>query len=167
MLLSIRKCYWLYVFLLSTLVAIVFIISNYRINYSNSEAIGIWRLKSINLPIKRGDHVALCHNLIKIDHYASCYPFLIKTVVGIPGDEIIINNKGVKINHKLLLNSQILARQKSIYITNTTFTLPSHYYWVYGSNNALFSFDSRYFGPVNDVSIIAIACPIFVIQHRL
>ncbi|KXW56482.1 signal peptidase I [Ferrovum sp. PN-J185] len=160
-----RKSNWPYVILILTIGAAILIISNYRFNYSNSEPIGIWRLTSIYHSVKRGDHVALCHNIIKKNKTARCYPFLIKTVVGIPGDKIIINNQGVEINQKLLAHSQILSSQKSIYTTQTMVTLPIHYYWVYGSNNPYFSNDSRYFGPVNDTDIIAITYPV-ILYHR-
>lgn len=141
--------------------------SNYRLNYSNSESIGIWEILPLTSIPKKGDHVIFCRPISVTSLHESCKPYLIKTIVGVPGDRVSMNTQGVHINQLLLNESRILNSRPSKYSLEKSFILSPNTFWVYGSNNPTRSYDSRYFGPIPLASIKAKAKLVYALPSLL
>lgn len=141
--------------------------AGWRLNLTASEPRGWYRLRSIRgFPLPRGTLVALCPPAWVTP---AAFPFymtgncpgggtvLLKTVVGIPGDRIEASPHGIRINGVLLTDSAPRPRSERYpdirlpHWSGAAVLGPNHY-WVYGRGArpglAVWSFDSRYFGPV-------------------
>lgn len=130
-------------------------------NYSDDDAV---IFSHINDGYERYDVVIVHQN-------SDTTPYLIKRVVGLPGETVSIDNNRIFINDVLLIEEYINSEQVKTYCTNRnigTYTDQDHCsfevgvneYFVLGDNrdgnavsNAGTSIDSRYFGPVdvNDI----------------
>ena len=151
--------------------------SGWRINLTESEPLGFYRL----LPLQdhetpaRGTKVELCPPVWVTP---GAFPFylsgdcpgggmpMLKTVVAIPGDHVVVNLRGVRINGRELPNSgQLLRSGKYPWLQlphqQGSLTLGPRQYWVYGSGAtpalAAQSFDSRYWGPITIAEIRRVA----------
>lgn len=85
--------------------------------------------------------------------------FLIKRIVGVPGDEIDIRENKVYINDELLDEVAYLTESVKTYLfagskVDFPYVIPKDYYFVMGDNR-LNSKDSRVFGAIPRSSIIA------------
>jgi signal peptidase I len=78
---------------------------------------------------------------------------LIKRVIGIPGDVLTLANNQVTVNGVTLDEPYVHGAPTSCVEYCTTFTLQAGQYFVMGDNRTQ-SYDSRYFGPVNEADII-------------
>ena len=154
---------------LATLAAIysAFHIGGIRINASPSLPIGLYKTTSdptaklvefcpeepfASLSVSRGYRIkGSCHD--------GAEP-LMKPIVAVKGNVVVISNKGITVNGKLLPNSTArLSDTKGRPLTHWPFgqyQVATGTVWVVSSFNSR-SFDSRYFGPV----------PITAIRHHL
>ena len=76
--------------------------------------------------------------------------FIVKRIIGIPGDTIEIVNNQVFLNGALLKESY--SENSSLEYFNIKITIPQNKYFVLGDNR-LVSYDSRYFGLIDTSSI--------------
>lgn len=149
--------------------------AGWRINLTESEPLGLYRLFPVRGAIPHGAMMELCPPSWVTP---SAFPFymrgdcpnggrpMLKTVVGVPGDVVTVTRSGVWINgHELphsgqLSKSQLYTRTQLPHPTGT-WRLRSGQYWAYGSGAnaraAADSFDSRYWGPVDRGHIRAIS----------
>ena len=85
-------------------------------------------------------------------------------IVGLPGEEIHLSNKGTYLNGKYLMLPEALntrginylppqVQQKDKPEDSATYTMPANEYFILGDNTE-HSFDSRYFGGVPEDKII-------------
>lgn len=141
----------------------------WRLNFSRSMPLGIYRIQSINGNLQRGDLVVFClpKSLLpkRIDFLQNgqCLsggaPFL-KSIIGIPGDRIETGPSGVRVNG-VLIEGSACRKGADLMCNQFNGVLSISDYWVfgYGSNPmmATHSFDSRYFGviPLSSISGIA------------
>ncbi len=106
------------------------------------------------------------YDVVIVHQDSEATPYLIKRVVGLPGEEVVIDNNRIFINDVLLIEEYIDSSVVKTYCTNQaigdwesntkcTFTVEEDEYFVLGDNrdgNAVpqggTSIDSRYFGPV-------------------
>lgn len=151
--------------------------SGWRLNLTESEPLGWYRLHALKdgEAIPRGARVELCPPLWVTPR---AFPFylsgdcpgggmpMLKTAVGIPGDHVVVNLRGVWINGRELANSgQLLRSGKYPWLQlphqRGGLTLGPRQCWVYGSGAtpalAAQSFDSRYWGPIEIGQIRRIA----------
>ncbi len=151
--------------------------SGWRINLTESEPLGFYRLRPLQdyEAIVRGAKVELCPPAWVTPR---AFPFylsgdcpgggmpMLKTVVAIPGDRVVVNLRGIWINGRELPYSGQLLRSFShpwvrLPHQQGSFTLGSKQYWVYGSGAtpalAAQSFDSRYWGPITSNEIRRVA----------
>lgn len=89
---------------------------------------------------------------------------IIKRVIGKPNDHIKITEQGIYVNDELL-NEEYISDTEITYNNNFEFneiTLSDDEYFVLGDNRDV-SYDSRYFGPINEENITG---KLFVINSR-
>lgn len=132
--------------------------SNIYFNPTVSEPQGYYFIYKSST-IKRGDQVLFCvddatsinimHQL-KLPYEETCKlhtPYLLKTIVAVPGDTITINKFGVYINNNLRPNSISFKSYHNLKLnplSDRKLKLKNHEYFVLGQT--LTSYDSRYFG---------------------
>ena len=154
--------------LMATTIALAQIayLSGWRINLTESEPLGIYRLEPVQGKVNRGVLVEFCPPAFVTPE---AFPFymhgtcpgggmiMFKVVAGIPGDHVRVNKDGVWINGQRLQFSQQMAGSKRYPSTRLPhqlgeFVLGRDEYWIYGSGAspglAAQSFDSRYWGAV-------------------
>ena len=78
---------------------------------------------------------------------------LIKRVIGVPGDTLTLANEQVTVNGTALVEPYVHGAPTSCAQYCGTVTLAAGQYFVMGDNRTQ-SYDSRYFGPVNEQDII-------------
>lgn len=148
----------------------------YRLNITNSYPIGIYKIDN-NKTITRGAMILFCPPLnetiiegvkrgyIQIGICPGHVTPLQKKVVGLPGDVIVTNTKGVYVNNILQKNSSIF---KNDYKGNSLLayqggTIKKDEMFVMSDYNER-SFDSRYFGVVSSKSIIGHIYPVILFE---
>ncbi len=141
-------------------------LGGWRINLTESEPLGIYRLVPVHGMLDRGTLVEFCPPAFitpeKFPFYmrGTCPGggmLMFKQVAGIPGDQVRVNMDGVWINGQRLPFSQQVAgsvRFPEVRLPHQQgdFMLGKDEYWIYGSGAspglAAQSFDSRYWGAV-------------------
>jgi signal peptidase I len=84
---------------------------------------------------------------------------LIKRVIGLPGDEVVIKDNSVWINGERLEEDYLpvgtVTKQgtRANCTDETPCVVPDEFVWVMGDNRE-HSFDSRYFGPIGEDTIV-------------
>ncbi|MDO4534541.1 MAG: signal peptidase I [Clostridium perfringens] len=76
--------------------------------------------------------------------------YIVKRIIGTPGDTIKIINNTIFLNGELLEESYVKNSKNSIF--NIEITIPQDKYFVLGDNRDV-SYDSRYFGLIDKLSI--------------
>jgi len=140
----------------------------FRVNLSSSEPIGLWRIRSPDRPVQRGDLVFICPPMTAAMREARNRGYLrpgicagdvaplIKMVAATSGQFIEIGDN-VRIDGELLAQSRLMARDAS--------GRPMAPYrggrimkgMVYLHSDFPGSFDSRYFGPLPTENILGLA----------
>jgi len=91
------------------------------------------------------------------------YGYVIKKVVGLPGDQVTITRQGVSVNGEAIPNSTPRTTDtegKSLHFRETAYTLGTAQVLLM-SDYSPRSFDGRYFGPVNQIAIKGVLRPVF------
>ena len=169
---SIKRRYPLYILASIAIIMVLIIYADILINISPSMKLGLYM--RVNSEIKRGDIVAICmqepyrseglkrNYLLKSNKCSGIAP-LIKEVVGVPGDELDLQDDLIMVNGKNYF-------YKTKYIDKTGSPLKvyprgSYHningYWLLGTN-AKNSWDSRYFGFVAPKDILYKILPLVV-----
>ena len=82
---------------------------------------------------------------------------IVKRIVGLPGDDILINNEGVFVNGEKLNETYLIDEDvNSTYLSECKYNnvqLASTQFFVMGDNRDN-SYDSRYFGPVESSDVL-------------
>ena len=168
---KLKRPLWLFVPCVITIIGFIAYFSGIRYNTSDSLPYYIFRVVrlSSNDVISRNDYVAFDPTLISNDiipiaierQYITHRNLMIKRVAGIPGDNILLNNKEILINNikesLIVLSSDSHGRFLNEYPTPITLDINS--YWLISNPEG--GFDSRYFGPVMRELFIYRAFPIF------
>lgn len=148
--------------------------TGWRINLTESEPLGIYRLEPVSGNIKRGALVEFCPPAFVTPE---AFPFymhgtcpgggmpMFKQIAGIPGDRVHVDMAGVWINGQHLPFSQQMAgsaRFPEVLLPHQqgAFVLAKDEYWIYGSGAepalAGQSFDGRYWGPITSLNILGV-----------
>ena len=138
-------------------------------NTTPSEPTGFYWLRSIPAAgIKLGDQVSFCPPVRRADYsflaHGSCpggtAPFF-KTVVGVPGDVVVVTPTRVMINGRVLPGSASLQRSVRLGVklphADGIWRLGAGQYWLYGAALPQYSFDSRYWGVLQGSEMIGVA----------
>ncbi|EJF82641.1 conjugative transfer signal peptidase TraF [Bartonella rattimassiliensis] len=146
----------------------------FRINYSHSAPIGIWKVNYFQKEMRRGKFMEVCPPEVPIVKMfiekgylqsgacsSGAIPFL-KPLVAISGDIVHVTEKGISVNGHLLKNSK--KKRGVLGIPNGEYRVLEGYAWFISSFDPV-SFDSRYFGAVPVMNIMGSAKPILTFQN--
>jgi conjugative transfer signal peptidase TraF len=153
-------------------------------NITDSMPIGLYQ-KDFNQIIKRGSYVGICLNeaesklaiksgiLIENHQCNSGSDLLIKEVIALPSDQVQVTNKHMIVteNNKTTIYDapRFLyspKNQKPVLTFVDLGNYQSKGYWVYGSNNQKYSWDSRYFGELTKQNIRYVLTPIWTLSSQ-
>ena len=145
------------------------------VNSTNSYPIGLYQ--KTNDPIKTGSLVIFCppekeyfklamkRGYINAGFCSSGFEYMIKKVVAGKNDKVKFSTSGVYVNDNLLANSQPLRKDKS----GRDLSVIKEQEFIINDNSVLLmsdynddSFDGRYFGLVDKLTIISSIYPILV-----
>ena len=93
----------------------------------------------------------------------SGYGYVIKKIVGLPGDRVTVTRQGVSVNGEAIPNStprQADTEGKPLPFRETAYTLGTAQVLLM-SDYSPKSFDGRYFGPVDQTGIKGVLRPVF------
>lgn len=150
--------------------------AGYYPNYTDSMPRGLWR--ATDDPIQRGKPVLVCPPPSRVITAAREAGYLIsgscpsglapllKPVVAVPGDRVAVTSAGVTVNGREIPNSGLLTQDGSGRRLPRAqiglHTVAPGTVWVVSSFNP-YSFDSRYFGPVQVAQVRGVARPIWLL----
>jgi len=161
------------------LLALVGGLAGYCINLTASMPLGIWKKSPL---VQRGSYVAACippdTEAAQIAHKRGYLPSgkcpggfapLLKQVEALPGDTVLLTDEAVYINGLALPTSRTQAtdsqgRTLPSFPRGSYRVLPG-LYWLFATTNPN-SFDSRYFGPVPETSIVTSLVPVATFELR-
>ncbi len=135
-------------------------------NPSASAAVGFYYV-SDETSYKRDDFVAAiapinAQTLAVERHYLSKNTPLLKTIYGIPGDEICIQNGVVSVNQKTVAQVKKYDSQGRLMPYRRGCGMLHNDAYFLLSTAIENSFDSRYFGPVGEADILGVATPLLI-----
>ena len=162
-----------------TVVAIPLHLAGYRINETDSLPPGIWRIVGSPGIAVRGDIVSFCPPdtdalALARDrgylHDGLCnggLEPLFKPVVAVAGDRVEVTDAGIHVNGRLVANSVPIAvdgrGDPMPHIERGLYRVEPGQAWMVSSYTA-YSFDSRYFGPVNVSAVNGKAIPVWIME---
>jgi conjugative transfer signal peptidase TraF len=139
-------------------------------NATPSEPLGFYWLRVIPVAgVKAGDRVSFCPPVCQADfpflEHGACpggTPPFFKTVVGVPGDDVMVTPVSVTINGRVLPDSASILHSRRYPAVNMPhaygmWRLGSGQYWLYGAGLPQYSFDSRYWGVLRGEAIVGVA----------
>lgn len=142
-----------------------------RFNLTASYPVGFWRL--LQRPVGKGDlvffHAPLsnpaihwAHELGVIPWRFGCDPVMMKRIVAVPGDRVAIATT-VTVNDVAQVNSQVFAVDqagRTIPRLAMPGIVPAGTWFLLSDYNER-SFDSRYFGPIDQKAVLGVAEPLW------
>ena len=140
---------------------------NLRFNFTPSEPVGIYKMEPASTDVHRGDLVEFCYKGQSNEFMfpGGCQngkaPFL-KTVAAVSGDLVVVGDAGVMVNGVMLPNSRPALHSFSdpslkLPVLRGRFQLNKGQFWAYGSGDSEHSFDSRYYGAIDEKDIMSVA----------
>ncbi len=154
------KAFWILILVVFCILGIIFI-SPVRFNITGSMPIGMYeRLHESSL--KRSDIVSVClpdsiafegknRGFLASGECAQNTKPLLKEVIALPGDTVTVMDSGLCVNQKFYPAPQLLLDHNHVLIHRWTQNKTYHdikSVWLYGSNDPMHSWDSRYFGGI-------------------
>jgi conjugative transfer signal peptidase TraF len=171
-----------YKFLSIVIILLVFILLNVfhiQLNYTSSMPIGFYR-RVVVTNITRGDLVAVClpkqiaaialqRGYLSAGHCPSKVIPVLKQVIAIPGDTVMLTNSEIAVNG-LVYAAPFMPtdHKKKLLQKFVTSGLYQHTdgYWIYGANDPVKSWDSRYYGGVDRKTIIGVYKPLLTFNSK-
>lgn len=169
--------------IISVLLVSIFISSYFndfpiQFNATSSMPIGFYRRVMTN-PIKRGDVVSVCllqylaivalqRGYLRTGRCPSKVLPLLKQVIALPGDTVLVTDKYLTVNGVRytapFMPFDHTKKPIQKFIRNGLYQ--SHGYWIYGANDAINSWDSRYYGAVDRNAILAVYKPLLIFSDK-
>lgn len=162
-----------------TIAAIPLYLAGYRINETDSLPPGIWRIVGSQGVAQRGDIVNFCPPntdalaVARARGYLHDGPCigglepLFKPVVAVAGDRVEVTDAGIRVNGSLVANSAPIAvdgrGDPMPHIERGLYRVEPGQAWMVSSYTA-YSFDSRYFGPVDLSAVAGKAIPVWIME---
>lgn len=147
----------------------------FRLNLTQSEPLGLWRIVALQRPVETGDLVFVCppptasfkdarrRGYVRRGLCPGGFAPLIKTVAALPGQHVEID-ANVTVDGKPLASSIVRASDgEGRPITPfKTGIVPLRNLFLHSSFAS--SYDSRYFGPVPDAGLLGVARPVLTFE---
>lgn len=147
------------------------VLGGYRINWTPSYALGLWRIEGLDRKVKVGDLIFICpprtqafemareRGYVRMGLCPGWLSPLIKTVVALPGQQVVIAGS-VTIDGVHLAQSQVQAsdaegRALEAYDGGI---VPADHLFLHSEFAG--SYDSRYFGPIPADGVLGLARPV-------
>ena len=148
-----------------------------RVNGTASMPLGLWRMRTVDAPLRRGQIVTAClpntgpiqeaaaRGYIPAGTCSGGHEPLLKSVAAVAGDVVTVTPQGIVVDGQLIENTAQLVqdcagRPLRPIPAGTYPVLPGQIWLLTGHDRR--SFDSRYFGPVPAASVQGIARPVWV-----
>jgi conjugative transfer signal peptidase TraF len=148
-----------------------------RVNATPSMPRGLWQVRAVTAPVRRGELVTVClpdtapvreaaaRGYLPAGICAGGYEPLVKPVAAVAGDRVAVTPRGVTVDGRLVAHTAPLAQDSA---GRPLQSIPAGVYpvmpgeiWLLSGHNPR-SFDSRYFGPVPVADVQAVARPLWV-----
>jgi conjugative transfer signal peptidase TraF len=130
---------------------------------------GLWRTVPLQGPLHAGDIVTFCpaeavaelglrRGYLDGGHCPGGVAPLLKPVAAVPGDEVVIDARGISVNGRLILRSRPLqtdpAGRPLTAIAQGAYRVDPSSVWIVSGHDER-SYDSRYWGPLQITTILA------------
>ena len=153
--------------------------SGLRVNTTGSMPYGLWQVARFAPPLSRGQIVTVCPPSVGVFRLGTqrgyvepgiCpdgYAPIIKPVAATEGDLVIVSRAGVTVNGRPVLDTAPLDKDSAgrplVPFAPGTYRVKWREVWLLAAYDPR-SFDSRYFGPVPEASVLALARPVWVVR---
>lgn len=167
---KIRRIFIIYILIFTIIYLLSIYYNNHlELNITDSYPLGIYKIVNTK-SYKKGDLVVFCPPYNEFLQYAAQQgyfnklqlycdnntPKYIKKIVAVKGDRVLVLNSGVYINKIRIDNSEIFKKISSDEIFNEynkEYIIKDNEFFVLSDYNKL-SYDSRYFGIINEKNIL-------------
>jgi len=150
-------------------------LGGYRVNFTPSYALGLWRIEALDRKVEVGDLIFICpppiaefvmareRGYVRRGLCPGWFSPLIKTVVAGPGQRVDIGSS-IKIDGTALADSEVRpfdaeSRALEPYAGGG---VPAGHLFLHSSFAG--SYDSRYFGPIPADGVLGLARPVFTVD---
>lgn len=168
--------HFLTILLIPACIVTVAYVVGIRINLTPSMPLGIYYLSN-NTP-KRGDIVAAClpDNISKeglMRHYllyGHCQGHsmpVLKKIIAVPGDKVIVTDTEMIVKERIFIAPQQttdLNRLPVTHFIDKNFYGHAIGFWLYGENNSVRSWDSRYYGGIPCKNMLGVYKPLWTMK---
>ncbi|HUZ64827.1 MAG TPA: conjugative transfer signal peptidase TraF [Acetobacteraceae bacterium] len=148
-----------------------------RVNETASMPQGLWQVRAVDAPLRRGDIVTVCLPDTKLVRLAAArgylpaglcaggYEPLVKPIAAIPGDQVAVTPRGIAVDgrpvpHTVQLTKDSAGRPLHA-VAHGVYVVRPGQIWLLSGHDPR-SFDSRYFGPVPMANVQDVARPLWV-----
>ena len=150
-------------------------LGGYRVNFTPSYALGLWRIEALARKAEVGDLVFICppqisefvmareRGYVRTGLCPGWFSPLIKTVVALPGQSVEIG-LNVEIDGVVLIHSDVRALDaegRTLTPYSDGIVAADH---LFIHSEFAGSYDSRYFGPIPADGILGLAQPVLVFE---
>ncbi|PRD43557.1 conjugative transfer signal peptidase TraF [Phyllobacterium phragmitis] len=147
-------------------------LGGYRINFTPSYPLGLWRVETLDREVKVGDRIFICppriqdfvmareRGYVRTGLCPGWLSPLIKSVVAGPGQRVDIG-RSIEIDGKALARSEVRsldAQGRALEPYDGGIVPPDH---LFLHSEFAGSYDSRYFGPIPADGVLGLARPVF------
>lgn len=152
-------------------------LAGFRVNDTASMPRGLWQVRAVNAPLRRGEIVAVClpdtppvreaaaRGYIPAGTCPGGHEPLVKTVAAVASDVVTVTPDGIAVDGQPVENTAQLAQDRA---GRPLRPVPAGVYevmpgqiWLLSGHDPR-SFDSRYFGPVSAANVKGAARPLWV-----
>jgi conjugative transfer signal peptidase TraF len=149
-----------------------------RVNDTASMPRGLWQVRAVVAPLRRGEFVTLClpdtvpireavaRGFLPAGTCAGGYEPLVKPVAAVEGDRVTVTPSGVAVDGQPLAHTTQLMRDSAGRplrpVAPGVYQVMPGQVWLLSGHDPR-SYDSRYFGPVPTANVLGVARPLWVL----
>jgi conjugative transfer signal peptidase TraF len=149
-----------------------------RVNDTASMPRGLWQVRKVGAPLRRGEIVTVCLSDTVLVQEAAARGYipagtcsgghepLVKPIAAVGGDLVTVTRQGVAVDGRPIENTAQLTRDSAGRplrpVPAGIYKVRSGQLWLLSGHDRR-SFDSRYFGPVPAANVQGVARPVWVL----